>query len=228
MVLSSKQDVLLVILVAVGAYWMGTQQAISTFLTTTTTDSAGKGTTTTTRVDPTTGIAFDEKASFFHVHKNLQLRGVGTRKKAILNIYSMGMYVSPPLAKELDKVDTTTGNASICKTILDSKAPRAVQLHMNMGIGPEKIAEAVSGIEGVEEQVRKTFHDMLLEGMGEGKMKSGEVLTFEWKGNEEIFVTVRGSYIGSVKDAALAQGVLALYVGPKSVSPSLRRNLGCE
>ena len=76
--------------------------------------------------------------------------------------------------------------------------------------------------------VQKAFHDLVLNGMGDGKMKASEFMTFEWKGEDVIAVTVRGKYVGEMKDVSLAKGVLALYVGQKSVSPSLRNDLGCK
>jgi len=211
MVLSSKTDILILIAVAVAAYWLGIQRGGSS-------QPAQAG----TRNDEATGIAFSEKASF-HVAKDLSLLGVGTRKKAILNIYSLGMYVSKPIQKAISEK-----SPDVCQLILDSKAPRAVLLSFAMGIGPEKIAEAVSQLAGVDDKVRSDFHDLVLNGMGDGKMKKSEVMTFEWKGADAIAVTVRGQYVGEMKDPALARGVLSLYVGSKSVSPSLRRDLGCE
>ena len=96
-----------------------------------------------------------------------------------------------------------------------------------MGIGPEKIAEAISGLKDVDPTVRQEFHDMLLQGLG-GKMLKGESMTFEWKGLDSISVTARGKKIGTMKNKDLAKGVLSLYVGPKSVSPSLLQDLNCR
>ena len=90
-----------------------------------------------------------------------------------------------------------------------------------------QIAEAVSQIDGVREDIKKEFHDMIVDGLGGGKIKKGENMTFEWKGSE-ITVTARGKLIGKMNDKALASGVLDLYLGPKSVSPSLLQNLGCK
>jgi hypothetical protein len=85
----------------------------------------------------------------------------------------------------------------------------------------------VSQLAGVDKVVREKFHDMLIDGFGDGKLMKGESMTFEWKGANTILVTARGKYIGSVEDRKLAQGVFELYVGPKSVSPSLRHDIGC-
>lgn len=207
-------EIVFVVVVAVVAYWLGTLSNSNT----TRTAGAGK------RIDPATGIEFSESQSF-HISKNLSLLGVGTRKKAILNVYSLGFFVSKPIQKQLVGQE----GASICKTILESSSagPKAVELIFSMGIGPEKIAEAISQLKTVDPQVLEEFQTMLIQGMGEGKMKKGESFTFEWKGSDAITATARGKFIGQVKDKALATGVLGLYVGPDSVSPSLRRDLGC-
>ena len=216
MVLSSKTDILILLLVAAAAYWIGIHQQ----------HGASTPLVAGTRKDPTTGIAFSEKSSF-HVGKNLNLLGIGTRKKAIVNIYSVGVYVSNPIQRSISASNSKT-KKSVCDTILESKSPKAVKLIFAMGVGPEKIAEAVSQLSGVKESVQKAFHDLVLNGMGDGKMKASEFLTFEWKGEDVIAVTVRGKYVGEMKDVSLAKGVLALYVGQKSVSPSLRNDLGCK
>lgn len=80
----------------------------------------------------------------------------------------------------------------------------------------------------MKEEVKSEFHTMLLEGMGEGKMKKGESMTFEWKGKDSIMATARGKVIGEMKDKALAEGVLELYLdSKKGVSQSLLQNMGC-
>ena len=110
------------------AYWIGANSqdtGVSTGLTGFSKDMA-------------TGIQF-ASSSDFTVGKKLALSGVGTRKKAILNIYSLGFYVSNSLEKQISK-----SKKSPCETIQDSKDPKAVQLTFAMGIGPEKIAEAIS------------------------------------------------------------------------------------
>ena len=154
----------------------------------------------------------------------MSLAGVGVRKLAIIPLYSMGLYVTPSTAKSLDKLDGSKGK---CKAVLDSTSPKIVQLKFAMGIGPEKIAEALSAVDA-DENVKKEFQSMIINGMGaEGKMKKGQVMSLEWKGSDIISVSIRGKYIGQMKDKALASGVIQLYLGSKSVSPSLRHDLGC-
>ena len=216
------QDRLVMLLVACAAYYVGfntgSRNASSSMI--------GQLHQGTSRTDPNTGIVFPVKENFPISRPPLSLVGVGTRKKAVLNIYSLGMYVSAPIEKQLSSAASSSSKKT-CQTILDSKAHKAVQLTFHMAIGPEKIAEAVSQLAGVDSAVTKEFHDLVLNGMGGGKMKSGEKMSFEWKGADAISVTIRGSVVGEMKDKALANAVLGLYLGPKSVSPSLRKDLGC-
>ena len=173
------------------------------------------------RIEEATGISFAKKAKF-HIggRTNMSLAGVGVRKLAIIPVYSLGLYVAPSTAKALEK------ESNKCKYILQSTSPKVVHLTFAMGLGPEKIAEALSAV-NADEAVKKEFHDMILEGMEGGKMKSKEKMSLEWKGSDVISVSIRGKHIGQMKDKKLANGVIELYLGTKSVSPSLRRDLGC-
>jgi hypothetical protein len=213
---SSKTDIVFLVVVAVVAYWFGVNSQTGS--------SSGVG----TRTDVATGIDFPTTKSFSdakHKHKPaMSLLGVGTRKKTILNIYSLGLFVSSPIERKLKGVE----GARICSTVLESTSPKAVQLTFAMGIGPEKIAEAVSQLSGVDKDVQKEFHDMIVDGLGGGKMQKGESMIFEWKGSDTISVTARGNPIGTMKNKALANGVFELYMGPKSVSPTLLNDLGCR
>lgn len=174
------------------------------------------------RADAATGIEFPLKQSF-QVGKKMTLLGVGTRKKLVLDVYSLGFYASSQVVKAA-KGKKGTGTAS-CDTILAAKGAKAVQLTFLMGIGADKIAEAISAVSDVDQSTKDAFKDMLLDGMG-GKMLKGESMTFEWKDNNSAIVaTARGAYIGEMKDKNLAKGVLDLYLGPRTVSPSLVRDI---
>ena len=216
-------DILVVLTVGICAYLLataGTQNSIYVGPTESRAPSA-------TTVDPNTGLAFKPTRDF-HVSKRMQILGVGTRKKAILNVYSVGVYASKPIVKQWQSDKLLLKGPTRCQTaILESRAPRAVVLKFSMGIGAEKIAEAVSGIPGVSSSTRHEFQAMIVDGIG-GKLQKNDEMTFEWKGLDRITVSARGKSIGTVKDKALAQGVLSLYVGPKSVSPSLLTDLKCR
>mmetsp|Transcript_99122 Transcript_99122/g.284823 ORF Transcript_99122/g.284823 Transcript_99122/m.284823 type:complete len:226 (+) Transcript_99122:127-804(+) len=222
---SKTYDYLALLIAALCAYLLatvGTHKKLSrsSSSSSSTTSSSSGGIVWGPRTDKATGISFAATQDFT-TGKALTLVGVGTRKKAILNIYSLGVYVAKPLLQQFS-------TAERCTAIIHSKSPKAVQLTFAMGIGPEKIAEAVSGLKDVDPTVRQEFHDMLIQGLGGGKMLKGESMTFEWKGLDSISVTARGKKIGTMKHKDLAKGVLSLYVGPQSVSPSLLHDLHCR
>jgi hypothetical protein len=208
--LSPKVDFLIVaIIVVVFAYWSEPQTALSD--------------TSTIRVDSATGIPFPVTRRFhFAPNSPMSLLGVGTRKLTVLNLYSLGLYMGSNAAKALIK-----SNNNKCDAILASTAHKAVTLTFQMGIGPERIAEALSAVKA-DEAIKIKFRTMIVSSMG-GRMLKGESMTLEWKGSQGdiLAVSIRNKYVGEIKDKALAGGVLDLYLGPKSVSPSLRKDLGC-
>jgi hypothetical protein len=118
----------ILVIVAIVSYWLGANSVKPGV-------SQGAGVMT----DTATGIDFPTSQKFSVAKPALSLAGIGTRKKAILNIYSLGFFVSDALQKQINKSSNTA-----CQTIQESAHPKAVQLTFAMGIGPEKIAEAIS------------------------------------------------------------------------------------
>eukprot|EP00614_Pseudopedinella_elastica_P004993 CAMPEP_0172593046 /NCGR_PEP_ID=MMETSP1068-20121228/12244_1 /TAXON_ID=35684 /ORGANISM="Pseudopedinella elastica, Strain CCMP716" /LENGTH=210 /DNA_ID=CAMNT_0013390413 /DNA_START=35 /DNA_END=667 /DNA_ORIENTATION=- len=166
------------------------------------------------RMDPRTAIEFETSASFSG--KSYDLAGVGTRTKAgVVKVYSVGFY-APKKALESLK-----GKGPRELQAIDS--PRVAHLKFAMGVGAEKVATALSAVEGVGDETMTAFNDMLIKGMG-GKMNKGESLTLEWDGATTT-VAVRGMSIGSVKSKELASGLLELYLGKSSVSPTLKGSI---
>ena len=212
----SLLDFFICFVIAVISYWLGTKSVA---------DSGASGLITEDGIkDPNTGIVFSTSDEF-SVAKGLNLSGVGTRKKAIINIYSLGLYVSPQLEKQISK------SKNVCKTVQDSNQPKALQMKFQMGVGPEKIAQSLAAIEvktEAGEKAKKKFCDDIMTGIG-GKLKRGESMTLEWKGADTIVSTARGKKVVEAKNEELSAGILALYLdSKKSVSPSLRNSLGCK
>lgn len=173
-------------------------------------------------VDPATGIGFPP-VQRFKVGKDLSLLGVGVRKKAVINVYAVGFYGHKSVAKAVGE----KSKKKALEAIISAKGPRAAQLTFAMGVGAAKMAEALSNIDGVAQESKDKFSEMILTGIG-GKMKKGETMTLEWKGSDVVVVTARGSPIGEMKDKDLFKGLLNVYLGPKSVSPSLKANIGAK
>lgn len=124
----NSSDLFILIIVAIISYWLGANSMEPGV-------SQGAGVLT----DTSTGIDFITSKKFSVAKPALSLAGIGTRKKAILNVYSLGFYVSAQLQKQINK-----SSLSVCRTIQDSSHPKAVELTFAMGVGPEKIAEAIS------------------------------------------------------------------------------------
>lgn len=164
-------------------------------------------------MDSRTGVQFPIQASF-SVAKNLALAGVGTRTKAaVVKVYSVGFYSSKKAIE---------GSATPAH-LINAKGPKVAHLVFTMGVGADKVATALSAVSGVDGKVVQSFNDMLIKGMS-GKMSKGESLTLEFDG-PSITVTIRGKSIGSLKDKALASGLLDLYLGRSSVSPTLKDDI---
>lgn len=171
------------------------------------------------RVDQTTGFEFPPSYKF--KVGNLSILGVGTRKKAVINVYSVGFYGNKAVTKAIEG----KSGAAASKAVISSKGPKAVLLTFAMGVGAEKMAEALTNIEGVKQQTKDAFGSMIMDGVG-GKLKKGEHFTLEWKGSDTVIATARGKVLGEMKDKDLFVGLLNVYLGPKTVSPSLRANIG--
>ncbi|KAJ1451503.1 hypothetical protein M885DRAFT_589514 [Pelagophyceae sp. CCMP2097] len=171
------------------------------------------------RVDSSTGISFPQQARFSVSDEALELCGVGARVKAyIIKIYSVGFYAAAPAV-----VSASGGEfSSLC-----SASPCAAVLTFKMGIGAQKVAEALAGVAGVDPAVLSTFQALLVDGMG-GYVYAGESLTLEWAGSKTT-VGVRGNVVGSIDDQVLTAGLIDMYTGAKlgnkAVSPALRKDM---
>ena len=128
----------------------------------------------------------------------------------------MGLYTTPNALAAVSGKDASA--------LGKSKGPKVAKLVFTMGIGEHKVATALSAVSGVKVAVIDAFNDMLLAGIG-GKMFKDEVLTLEWDGNDRVSVQIRGKAAGSMKDKALAQGLLDMYLGKGGVSRTLKEDI---
>lgn len=177
----------------------------------------------TARAEPGTGAQFP-RIRTFSVGKEMNLIGVGVRKKAIINVYSVGIYGGKQVVRA---VEGKAGEYARCHAIMDDKlkSPRAALLKFNMGITADKMAAAMSAVEGPSQEIKDTFTAMLVKGIG-GKLVKGDEMTFEWKGANTVVLSAREVAIGEIKDKALFQGLLEIYLGDESVSASLKHDIG--
>jgi len=173
------------------------------------------------KTDQATGFSFPLQHNFQVAGKKLELLGLGTRRKAIINVYSVAFYGSKPVVKALAK---NKDEKTKCETIVESKGTKAAFLTMNMGLNADKMAEALSNIAGVKEKTKQEFGEMILTGIG-GKLERGESMTIEWKPPHLVAISARGKLLGDVKDKNMYDGLLKAYLGPKAVSPALKKDI---
>uniref|UniRef100_A0A6U6KPG9 Chalcone isomerase domain-containing protein n=1 Tax=Odontella aurita TaxID=265563 RepID=A0A6U6KPG9_9STRA len=184
--------------------------------------TASRVATAISRAESSTGSQFPLVRSF-SAAKDMSLIGVGVRKKAIINVYSVGIYGAKQVVRV---VEAKAGEYARCHAIVEKnlKTSRAALLKFNMAVTAEKMADAMSAVEGPSQEIKDTFTAMLVKGIG-GKLTKGEEMTFEWKGTNTVVLTARGVSIGEIKDKALFQGLLEIYLGENSVSPSLKKDI---
>ncbi|KAL7558448.1 hypothetical protein ACA910_015786 [Epithemia clementina (nom. ined.)] len=219
--------VIVTLLVVVVAAWLAPSSS-------STKTSTSAGSADSFRIDPATNIRFATQQPFLRQaagSKKLKLLGVGTRKKAILNVYSLGFYGNDRLVQEVERKVRANETTSRCQAILAAtKGVKAARLQFNMGVGADKMAEAFTNIPDIPQTTKEEFADMILTGVGgdsgeEERLKKGDEMTVVWKAPDRVFVTARGKLIGQVQDKILYQGLLNVYLGPNSVSPSLKENI---
>ena len=161
----------------------------------------------------------------FDCCSTLALAGVGVRKKSgVIPIYSVGMYSSAS--------GLSGGSAA---SLLARSAPKVAQLTFALitGVPAESAAAAlrdgVAKVGGVDKAVLSEFKALLMSGLGSAKMKKKETMTLEWGGDgkSSVAVTVRGKYVGKIKNPSLANALLRLYLDEKyTVSKALVKNIG--
>ena len=176
------------------------------------------------KIDKATSIQFPVEQKF-DCCSTLALAGVGVRKKSgVIPIYSVGMYSSAS--------GLSGGSAA---SLLARSAPKVAQLTFALitGVPAESAAAAlrdgVAKVGGVDKAVLSEFKALLMSGLGSAKMKKKETMTLEWGGDgkSSVAVTVRGKYVGKIKNPSLANALLRLYLDEKyTVSKALVKNIG--
>ena len=83
-----------------------------------------------------TGIAFKPKLG------ELEVFGVGVRKKGPIKVYSVGMYGSSDAKESLSAISASDKKKAL--SALQSASPASFLLQMNMGVSAEKMASAIA------------------------------------------------------------------------------------
>ena len=170
--------------------------------------------------DKATGIAFKPKMG------ELEVFGVGVRKKGPIKVYSVALYGPSDAKESLSAVSASDKKKAL--SALRSTSPASFLLQMNMGVSAEKMASAIADsvaprYSGAAADV-DTLKSLIFEGVSKkGKATKGTEFCFECS-SEGVKVSVDGSAQGTVPSAGLAKSFCDVYLDDKAVSPALRQN----
>ena len=187
--------------------------------------------------EPSTGIEFDGQKSVDG--KRFTLVGVGVRKKLMVKVYAMGMYVEdvegkrafPSLATKAggrDKAKLTEGDRAQ-SFLLWGQFAKLAQLHFVRDVGADKVRGAFE--EGLGEElsskapadVRQAAQAFLK--LIDRDMKNGEELTLRTGADGKIELSTAGEAKGTVQNAKLVRALWSVWLGAKPSSKELRGEL---
>jgi hypothetical protein len=176
--------------------------------------------------DKATGISFPSNL------KDLNIFGVGVRKKGPIKVYSVGMYCSETVQESLSAVSRAADKGKQAIAALRQGAqesPTSFVLKMNFKVGAEKmasaIAESVSPRHSAPSEVDE-LKALIFSGVSEkGAAVKGTVIQFDCSPNKGVDVSVDGKDQGCVSSPGLAKSFCDVYLDDKCVSPTLRESI---
>jgi len=175
-------------------------------------------------VDKATGIDFSPKLD------DLDLVGVGCRKKGPIKVYSVGMYASSLARESLSSLSKTVDKIKALATLrssVKSNPPTTFVIKMNFKVGAEKmasaIADSVASRHSNDPEV-ESLKTLIFNGVNEkGAATKGTTFAFNCS-SVGIDVSVDGKDQGSVDSPSLSQSFCDVYLDDKCVSPKFRQN----
>lgn len=172
--------------------------------------------------DKATGISFSPKLN------QLNLFGVGVRKKGPIKVYSVGLYCSETLKEKLSTISKAADKGKQAIQALRAgvkEHPTTFLLQMNFKVGAEKMANAIA--ESVAPRYFGSPSDvdelkgLIYKGVvPKGSVGKGNKIQFDCS-KEGICVAVDGEDQGNVTSGELAAAFCDVYLDDKSVSPTL-------
>ena len=176
--------------------------------------------------DGATGIPFASKL------KELNLFGVGVRKKGPIKVYSVGMYGSDDVRESLSTISRTEDKGKQALTVLLEGAKQnetSFVLKMNFKVGAEKMASAIAESVAPRHSSSSEVDDLkslIFAGVSEkGAAVKGTVLQFDCSPETGVEVSVDGKEQGAVVSSGLARAFCDVYLDDKCVSPALRESI---
>lgn len=146
----------------------------------------------------------------------LVLNGAGLRSKLFIKVYVGALYVSQ--------------KASSPASILDSAAPRRMQLRLLRDLGADALNDALNdglkrnhspaelaGFKAQSEQLAAIMQ-------GIGKVKEGDTVAIDFAA-DGIAVSVNGEARGKVAGQAFARALLGVWLGDKPADAGLKQSL---
>jgi hypothetical protein len=187
--------------------------------------------------EPATGVQFDAKKSVDG--RNYTLIGAGVRKKFVVKVYAMGLYLEdvegkrafPSLATKAggsDKAKLTEGDRAQSFVMWGSFNKLAI-LHFVRDVGADKIRGAF------EESLTDELSDKAAADVREATQaflklvdkdaKSGDELVLHTSPDGKVELSIGGVNKGSVQNAKLARSIWGVWLGSKPISKDLRGEL---
>ena len=175
--------------------------------------------------DKATGVSFDPK-----LDDGLYLVGVGVRKKAIINVYAVGVYSSPsamealsPYSKGKQKKEAQTALNNAARTFSASSPKTSFVLEMTFKADSATLAGAIADsikprYEGSDADV-KGLETLIVDGVS-GQAIKGTILRFDCS-EDGVSVSIDGVLQGTAKFKGLGSSFVDVFLDDKAVSPQL-------
>lgn len=178
--------------------------------------------------DKATGVSFDPK-----LDDGLYLVGVGVRKKAIINVYAVGVYSSPSAMEALSgypkgkqKLEAQTALNNAARTFSASSPKTSFVLEMTFNADAATIAGAIAEsikprYDGSDADV-KVLETLIVDGVKSqgGKANKGTILRFDCS-EDGVSVSIDGVVQGTAKFKGLSSSFVDVFLDNKAVSPQL-------
>jgi Chalcone isomerase-like len=170
--------------------------------------------------DAATGISFADKIN------ELNIFGVGVRRKGPIKVYSVGMYCREEVKERLSS--SSREEALECLRQGAQENATSFLLNMNFKVGAEKMASAIAEsvaprhLGGDSSSEVASLKSLILKGVSEkGAAVKGTTLQFDCSPDTGVGVSVDGKAQGTVESAALAKAFCNVYLDDNCVSPAL-------
>ena len=161
------------------------------------------------------------------------LTGVGVRKRAIVNVYAVGMYTSPEVKDALMIVSQKERQQALC--VLQSAAravPTTFVLQFVLKTAPDVVASTLG--DAIEARLQADpqasvatamFKDVLAQAVEQltpdGALSKGNTIRLDCHA-DGVTIGVDGTERGTVPSAPLSRAVCDIYLDDKTFSPQLR------